>query len=133
MKLVKTNQPVLCGNPFGQKIQRIGRALHTGQFPVHLAHEFMKMQPRFALQWHGCIKAIHQEALAPTNAAIHVNTTRNGWAVDQFFECIGAHLAKLAPLAGASFQRLNRAQLRRIRAVTTRQQLGLVDFFNGHL
>ena len=130
MKLIKTNQPVLFGNALGQFVQRIHCALQPRQFPVHFAHELVKMQPGFPLERHSAKKAIHQKALAPPYSPVHVNTTRDIRTVDQLFEGIGAFLLELRPLLGAAVQCINRPQLRRICGIAAGNQLGLVSFFD---
>ena len=49
MKFIKTNQAVAARHALAQFLQRVHDALQLGQFPMHLAHEFMKMQARLAL------------------------------------------------------------------------------------
>ena len=77
MELVKANQLVTLGHAFAQLIKRVDGALDHGQFAVHLAHEFVKVQTGFALDGHGRKKAVHQKTFAAPHPAKHVHALGN--------------------------------------------------------
>ena len=132
MKFIKTNELVLLGNLLAQNIQGIDRALQLSQFTMHFTHEFVEMQSRLALDGHGLVKTIHQKAFATPHATVHVNATRNGWAIDQLFERIRTFFFVLRPLGGTTLQRSNGSQLRWVALETSRLKLFLIVFLNGH-
>ena len=89
VELVETDQLEALGHAFAKHINRVFRALQIGQFTVHLAHEFVEVQARLALDRHGIKKAVHQEALAAANPAVHVDPFRDRQAVDEFLQRTG--------------------------------------------
>src|SRR4030095_9588000 len=76
-------------------------------------------------------EAVHQEALAAPDAAVHVDAARNFRPVDQLLEDVGALLPELCPLTRAAIQRLDRLQLRRVAAIAPRGEFGFVDLADG--
>jgi hypothetical protein len=114
------------GHPLAQRVQRIHGALQLGEFAVHFAHELMEMEPGLAHQRDGAVEAIHQEALAPADAAVQVDAARNVGPVDQLLQGVGALLLEVGPFAGAAIEHFDRPKLRRITPVATLGQLALV-------
>jgi hypothetical protein len=46
---------------------------------MHFAHELVEVQTCFIFDWDRVVKAVHQETLATTHAAKHVNASRQFW------------------------------------------------------
>ena len=132
MKFVKTNQLVALGHPLAQFIQGIDGALQVAQLTVDLAHELMKMQPGLAPYLHRIEKAVHQEALAPADAAIHVDAAGNLRMADQFLEGIRTLGLIGRPLLGAAIERCHRPQLGGVALVAPGPQLGLIGGKDRH-
>ena len=107
MEFVKANQLVTLGNLLTQNIQGVGLALQLPQLAVHLAHELMKVQTGFALNWHRIKKAVHQKTLATPHPTVHVHTTRDGRTVDEFFQLVRTLFFVSCPFVGASLQRID--------------------------
>ena len=127
MKFVKTDQLEAPGHLLAECVQRVLGALQLAEFAMHLAHEFMEMQARLALDRHGLEEAIHQEALAATHAAIHVDPARNWRVVEHLLELAGTLALVMGPFVGTTLQRRNGAELCRITLEAARGQLPLVD------
>ena len=94
--------------------ERVDRALQLGELAVHLAHELVEVQPRLALQRHGVEEAVHQEALAAPDAAVHVDAARDRRPRDQLGQRVAAPRLVVGPLVLAALERVDRAQLRRV-------------------
>ena len=71
---------------FAQHVKGVGSTLQVMEFAVHFAHELMKMQAHFALEWDRFKKAIHQKTFAPTNTTIQIDAPRDWGMVNQFLE-----------------------------------------------
>jgi hypothetical protein len=112
VELVEADQLVALGNAQAQLVQRVDRALQLAQFAVHLAHELVEVQARLAPQRHGVEEAVHQEALATPDAAVHVDAARQLGPVDELLQRIGALGLVLGPFPGAAIQRLDGAVAR---------------------
>ena len=97
---------------------------------MHLAHEFVKMQPHLAPDGHGVEKAVHQEAFATPHPTVHVNPQRNLRPVDQLFEAVGTLAFVGGPVIGAALQCCNGTLLRRVGVKTLGSQFGLVGLDN---
>ena len=65
------------GDAPAQFVQRVHRAVQVLQLAMHLAHEFVEVQSCLALQRHRLVEAVHQEALAAADPAVHVDPARN--------------------------------------------------------
>ena len=132
VELIETDEFVALRDTPPQLVQRVHRALQVGQLAVHFPHELVEMQARLAPDRHGVEEAVHQEALAPPDTAIHVDTTRHIGPVDELFQRIGALRFIGRPLGGAAVQRVHCTQLCGVALETTGGQLRLVGVFDVH-
>ena len=128
MKFVKADELEFGGDAPAQLVQRIDLALQGGHFAVHFAHEFVKVQARFAANGHGVEKAVHQKAFAAPHAAIHVNALGNFGVVDELFEPVGTPGLVGGPVISAALQRLHGAKLGGVGLKAARGQFLLVGF-----
>ena len=95
VKLVEADQPVAPRDAPAQLVAAGRRCrCSSAQLAVHLAHELVEMQPRLALQRHGAEEAVHQEALAAPDAAVHVHAARDRRAARS--ACVSALLRRRA-------------------------------------
>ena len=127
VELVEADQPVAPRDALAEFLQRVDRAVQLGQLAVHLAHELVEVQPRLALQRHGVEEAVHQEALAAADAAVHVDAARDRRPRDQLGQRIAAPRLVVGPLVLAALQRVDRAQLRGVGSVAAFGERLLVE------
>ena len=97
VELVEADQAEAPGDAPAQFVERVDRAAQVLQFAVHLAHELVEVQPRLALQRHRLVEAVHQEALAAADSAVHVDPARNRRPIDH----LGQRVATPAQVADA--------------------------------
>ena len=114
MKFVKTNQLIAKRHAFAQHIKWVSGTLQVMEFAVHLAHELMKMQARFALEWDRLEKTIHQKTFAAPHTTVQIDAPGDGGMVDQFLERVATFFLVNGPLLRTHIQGLHRTQLRRI-------------------
>lgn len=131
VELVEADELVALGNSQSKLVERIDRALQLAQLAVHLAHELVEVQARLAPQRHGVEEQVHQEALAPPDAAIHVDAARELRPVDELLQRVRALGLVLGPFGGAAIQRLHGAQLRGIALEPARSEFRLVGLFDA--
>src|SRR5690606_8682058 len=74
-------------------------------------HELMEMQAHLAVDGHGQVERIHQEALAAPDAAPQVDPARHGRAQKQLFQAIRALALELDPVIIVMLQALDRCAL----------------------
>ena len=113
VELVEADQPVAPRDAL-RRARRAGSTVpfSSAQLAVHLAHELVEVQPRLALQRHRVEEAVHQEALAAPDAAVHVDAARDRRARDQ----LGAARCCAAPCSRPTRSRSARARRRRAAA-----------------
>ena len=133
VELVEADQAKATRDAPPEFVQWIGRALEFLQFAVHLAHELVEVQPCLARQRHGLEEAVHQEALAPPHATVHVDAARNGRAHQQLGHGIAAPRLVGRPFVFAALQRCDAASLRFVGRVATLGQRGLVKLLDAHI
>ena len=88
MKFIETNQPVALGDRSAHRLERVYAALQGIQFRMHRTHEFVKMDSRFAPNWHRPVKAVHQETLTTADAPPHPDAARHLGGVNQSHESV---------------------------------------------
>ena len=118
VKLIETDETETARNATPEFVQGVDGTLEVLQFPVHLAHELMKVQSRLAGERDGLEKAVHQEALATPDPTMHVDAPRDGRTAQQLGQRIGAACLVGCPFTLAALQRLNGPQLCGVTAET---------------
>jgi hypothetical protein len=121
------------GDAQAERLQRIRRALQVLQFAMHLAHELVEMQPGLARQGHRLEETIHQEALAPAHAAMHVHAARDRRPQDQLGHGVAAPGLVGGPFGLAALQRVNGPPLCGVGGVAPLCQGVFEEFADGHL
>ena len=133
MKLVEADQPKAFGHALAEHLERVNCAVHVGEFAVHLAHEFMKVQARLAFERHRVEKAIHQKALAAPHPTVHVDAARNFRASQQSHQRVATPSLVSRPLVFATFQRIDGSHLGSVCRVAAFGQGALVQLANRHV
>jgi hypothetical protein len=131
VELVEADELVALGDAQAQLVQRVDRALQLAQLAVHLAHEFVEVQARLAAQRHRVEEQVHQEALAPPDATVHVDAARQLGPVDELLQRIGTLGLVLGPFVRAAIQRLHGVQLRGIAVEPARGEFLFVSLFDA--
>ncbi len=131
VELVEADQPEALGDALAKFFQWVGNALQVLQLAVHLAHELVEVQARLAGERHGLEEAVHQEALAAADAAVHIDAARQRRAHEQLGHGVGAPCLVVGPFVLAALQGHHGAQLRRVGLVAALGQDFLVELGDG--
>src|SRR5690606_22644729 len=111
VKLVEADQTVAPGNAPRNFIERIGHTAHFTQLVMHATHKFVKVQARLALDWHGLIEGVHQEAFATPYTAPHVYAAGHLGTAEQLSKARRAHLLERHPVVVVLLQAIDRRLL----------------------
>src|SRR5690606_33957586 len=72
-ELIKADDPGTAGDAGSNDVQRIFLFLELAKLGMHLLHEAMEMQAQLLLEGQGEEELVHDEGLAATDTAPHVN------------------------------------------------------------
>jgi hypothetical protein len=133
VELIETNQPVAFRDTARQCVERISLSFQLIELPVHFTHELVKMQTRLALDRHHLEEAVHQEALAASDAAPQVKALGQLGMDNQFLERVRAARLISDPLVVTGLQPLDRPQLSLVGPVAAGLQLVSIIFGDVHL
>ena len=132
MKLIETDEAETPGHALTQHLQRVHRAVHAGEFAVNLAHELMEVKAGLSFERHGVEEAVHQEALAPSHATVHVDTARDRRVPQEPCQRIAASRLVVRPFGCTPLQRLDGTQLRGVGLVAAFAQGVVIDLTDRH-
>ena len=79
LKLVEADQAVLAGDSLGDFRQRVVLTLEGLELRMNVLHKGMKVYAALAYIRHRIVEAVHQKALAATDAAPEVDAARQFW------------------------------------------------------
>src|SRR5882672_562018 len=125
--LVEADETVALGDALGERAERVLAALQLCELAVHVAHEVVEVHAALAHQRQAQVEAVHEEALAPADAAPEVDPAWQRRAHHQAPQRRGAPRLVRGPFLVELLQALDRAQLRGVALEAAALQRPVVD------
>src|SRR5690606_29737738 len=127
---IEADQPIPAGDASAYLVWRILATLQGFELAMDSAHELVEMQASLANDGHRLEEAIHQEALAPADSAVHPDAARHIRARDHPAQATTAPRPELDELVEHSLEPRNGGELRGIGPVAPRREDTFVLLLN---
>src|SRR5690606_22745537 len=121
------------GDSASYLVERILAPLQDFELAMDPAHEFMEMQACLADDWNRLEEAVHQEALAPPDAAVHPDAARDVRAGDHAAQAPATSHPELDEFVVHALQPRDRGELGRVGPIAPRRKDAFILLLDVHV